>query len=56
MLPWEPTYSQMKAMADRVVQATASIPGGPTLQDILKATDAEFAAFRARRGRVEASK
>lgn len=48
-----PSPDQFRAMLKRVDQTTASTPGGPTLQDILKATDAEIAAFRARRDRVE---
>jgi hypothetical protein len=48
-----PSPDQFRAMLKRVNQATASTPGGPTLQDIIKATEAEVAAFRARQGQAE---
>jgi hypothetical protein len=48
-----PTFAQLKAMADRIEKATASTPGGATMQDILKAADAEFSAFRGRRQAAE---
>jgi hypothetical protein len=48
-----PTFAQLKAMAERVEKATASTPDGATMQDILRAADAEVAAFRGRRQAAE---